>query len=179
MFVKSSTGAAVETGIGQAGFDLETVFRAQYGRVARIIARVVRDPARAQELAVEVFFKLWQTPKAQGDNVEGWLYRAAVRKGLTELRSRTRRIHHESQVERENVRSPEDLHAVEETHERVRLVLAVIDGRQAELLLLRSHGLSYEELAVALGLNINSVGTLLSRAEQAFRKEYTKRYGKE
>jgi RNA polymerase sigma-70 factor (ECF subfamily) len=49
--------------------------------------------------------------------------------------------------------------------------------RQAELLLLRTHGFSYEELASALDLNFSSIGTLLSRAERAFRKEYIKRYG--
>jgi RNA polymerase sigma-70 factor (ECF subfamily) len=46
-------------------------------------------------------------------------------------------------------------------------------------LLLRSNGLSYEEVANALELNPASVGTLLSRAQQAFRKEYIKRYGEQ
>jgi len=50
--------------------------------------------------------------------------------------------------------------------------------RQAELLILRSNGFSYEELASMLSLNSASVGTLLSRAEQAFRKAYINRYGK-
>jgi RNA polymerase sigma-70 factor, ECF subfamily len=57
------------------------------------------------------------------------------------------------------------------------MVLNAIDARRAELLLLRSHGLDYEEIACALGVNPNSIGTLLSRAQQAFRKEYLKRYG--
>jgi RNA polymerase sigma-70 factor (ECF subfamily) len=47
------------------------------------------------------------------------------------------------------------------------------------MLLLRSHGFSYGELASILDLNSASVGTLLSRAQQAFRKEYVKRYGGE
>jgi RNA polymerase sigma-70 factor (ECF subfamily) len=51
--------------------------------------------------------------------------------------------------------------------------------RQAELLVLRSDGLSYEELAAALHLAHGSIGTFLSRAEQAFRKEYIKRYGQQ
>jgi RNA polymerase sigma-70 factor, ECF subfamily len=61
----------------------------------------------------------------------------------------------------------------------VRLVLAIIEARQAELLLLHSHGLRYDELASALDLNPASIGTLLNRAQQTFRKEYIKRYGKE
>lgn len=65
-------------------FNIETAFRTHYGRVARIIARVVRDHARAEELAVEVFLKLWRTRNAQADKVEAWLYRVAVRTALDE-----------------------------------------------------------------------------------------------
>ena len=40
----------------------------------------------------------------------------------------------------------------------------------------RFEGLSYDELASALELNPRSVGTFLSRAQQAFRKEYIRLY---
>jgi RNA polymerase sigma-70 factor, ECF subfamily len=59
----------------------------------------------------------------------------------------------------------------------VRLLLTAIEPREAELLVLRSQGVSYEELAATLNLNPASVGTLLGRAQQAFRREYTRRYG--
>ena len=49
--------------------------------------------------------------------------------------------------------------------------------RQAELLLLRSDDAPYDELAAALSINAASMGTLLARAKQTFRKEYVKRYG--
>ena len=75
--------------------DIEALFRAQYERIARIIARVIRDPARAEELAVEVFLKLSRTPQAQAGNPEGWLYRTAVRTGLNELRRETRQNRYE------------------------------------------------------------------------------------
>jgi len=161
-------------------FDFEATFRAQYDRVARVIVRVVKDPARAEELAVEVFLKFWRSPAAHGDQAEGWLYRTAVRKGLDELRHRTRRSRYEQMVGfGKRVPTPEDVRSAAEEQERVRLVLAVIEPRQAELLVLRSHGLSYEELAEALELKPVSIGTLLSRAQNAFRKEYVKRYGRE
>src|ERR1051326_1478264 len=75
--------------------DVEAVFHAQYGRVARIVASVIRDPARAEELAVEVFLKWSRTPMTQGENVEGWVYRAAIRVGQNELRSRVRQSKYE------------------------------------------------------------------------------------
>ncbi len=161
-------------------FDFEAVFRSQYPRIARVIARVVRDHARAEELAVEVFLKLWRTPKAQGENTEGWLYRAAARKALDELRRETRRARYEGLVGSAHpVPTPEDIRSASEGQARVRFVLACMEQRQAGLLILRSDGLSYQELASALDMNPASVGTLLSRAQQTFRKEYNKRYGKE
>ncbi len=162
----------------EAPFDFEATFRANYGRIARVIARVVRDPARAEELAVEVFLKLWRNREAQGEKAEGWLYKAAVRKGLDELRRQNRRARYEHLFGFvRQVPTPEDIRSAADEQEKVRLVLAVIEPRQAELLLLRSHGLSYDELASALDLNPVSIGTLLSRAQQAFRKEYIKRNG--
>jgi RNA polymerase sigma-70 factor (ECF subfamily) len=106
------------------------------------------------------------------------LYRAAVQTSLNELRHQMRRSRYERLVS--FVRgspTPEELLATRQEQERVRLLLAVIEHRQAELLVLRSQGFSYEELAATLNLNPASVGTLLSRAQQAFRKEYTRRYG--
>lgn len=164
-------------------FDIEAVFRIHYARVARIIGRVVRDRGRAEELAVEVFLKLWRTRAAQGEQMEGWLYRVAVRKGLDELRRQKRRTRFEGLLGwMRAVRAPatpEDVRRVNEEQDRVRAVLGVLSPREAEFLVLRSHGFSYSELSSALGLNSASIGTLLSRAQQAFRKEYVKRYGQE
>jgi RNA polymerase sigma-70 factor (ECF subfamily) len=166
------------TGAGEVPFDFEATFRAQYERIARVIGRVVHDPARAEELAVEVFLKLWRNPQAQGEKAEAWLYRSAVRKGLDELRRRTRRARYESLFGlMRAVPTPEEIHATTEQQERVRLVLAVIKPAHAELLVLRSQGLSYDDLAAALDVNPASIGTLLSRAQKAFRKEYIKKYG--
>ena len=160
--------------------DIETIFHAQYERIARVIARVLRDPGRAEELAVEVFLKWSRTPAAQGENAQAWLYRVAVRSGLDELRRDARRQRRERLLRFwEPSPTPEDVRSSREEQQKVREVLAAMKSRHAELLVLRSQGLSYDELAFALGLKPASIGTFLSRAEQAFRKEYLKRYGKE
>ena len=174
----------VEVSFNDARLDLETVFQAQYERIARVIAGVIRDPARAEELAVEVFLKWERTPKAQGEGAEGWLYRAAVRIALNELRRKTLRSRYEHLLGfvtsgKTGGSTPHEIYAAQEEQQRVRLVLSVMEPRQAELLLLRSNDLSYQELASTLNLNPASVGTLLSRALEAFRKEFIQRYGKE
>jgi DNA-directed RNA polymerase specialized sigma24 family protein len=82
----SETVANVNSAV--APFDVESLFRAHYARVARIIERVLRDRGRSEELAVEVFLKLWRNQKAQHENVEAWLYRVAVRTGIDKLAAR-------------------------------------------------------------------------------------------
>jgi RNA polymerase sigma-70 factor (ECF subfamily) len=161
-------------------FDFEAFFHAHYARAARAVARVTGDPARAEDLAAEAFWKLWRTPNARGESAAGWLYRTAMRLALNELRGRERRGRYERLSESgERVSTPEQVHAAEEEREHVRSVLGDLDARDAELLLLRAGGLSYSEVAAALEINAASVGTLLARAQRAFRKEYVKRYGEQ
>jgi RNA polymerase sigma-70 factor (ECF subfamily) len=182
-------GVARELAVGMTADDtapavieLDALFDVQFVRIARVIARVTRDPSRAEELAVEVFLKWSRTPSAHGPTAVGWLYKTATRVGLNELRRDTRRQRYERLFAfvpsgRPHSTTPEDLHAANETREQVRVVLATLSRRQATLLLLRGDGLTYAEIAAALELNPASIGTLLARAESAFEKEYVRRYG--
>ena len=182
--VNASGAAEVVAGQPEqaASFDLEAVFCAQFARIARAVGRVVRDHGRAEELAVEAFVKLLRHPRLHnGDvNVEAWLYRTAIRLALDELRRRKRHARFEQWlrfVKPAPAPSPEEMHVAGEEHQRVREVLSVLPRRQAELLLLRSQELSYNEIAAAMKIHPASLGKLLSRAQQSFRKEYTRRYG--
>jgi len=177
--VNASSEAIIEATSQAAPLDIESLFRIQFVRIARIVARIVRDPARAEELAVEAFVKLWRNPQVDTARAEAWLYRTAVRLGLDDLRRQTRRARYEGLIGfvRE-APTPEEIHSGNEEQDRVRKILSILDARQTELLLLRSHDLSYTEVAAALDLNPASLGTLLARAQQSFRKEYIKRYGK-
>ena len=176
----TARGNALEAAERGEAFDFEALFHAWYPRTARLIARVIRDPARAEELAVEVFWKLWRHPKAHGEKAGGWLYTTAVRIALNELRRQARASRYETLSEgAAGAATPEEARAAAEEQEHVRTVLAVLDRRQAEVLLLRSSDMSYDEVAAALDVNPASVGSLVSRAQQAFRKEYVKRYGEQ
>jgi RNA polymerase sigma-70 factor (ECF subfamily) len=168
-----------EIDLSQDRVDLEAIFQAQYGRIARLIAGITRDPGRAEELAVEVFLKWGATGITDAAKAGGWLNRAAVRIALSEVRRRSR----SERLERfvpilRRPRTPEGIQVANDREGRVAVVLAAIKRRDAEILLLRAEGMTYEELASTLSLHQASIGTLLSRAQAAFRKEYVRRYGK-
>jgi len=167
-----------QTGVLQGQSDFGEAFHTHYPRIARVIARMVQDPGRAEELAAEVFWKFWRNSKIPTHSVSSWLYRSAVRTGLDELRRQHRRSRLEKVIDFFRVApSPEQILAGEQGQQEVRSVLSVMRVRDAELLILRSEGMSYQEVAEVLRLNEASIGTLFRRAQQTFRKEYVKRYG--
>lgn len=163
--------------VAESAVDFETLFYLHYDRIAYAIARILGDPARAEELAMETFWKFWRSPEAHNEKAGGWLYRVAINLGLYELRRRARHNRFERLFRRRGPSTPEEIHAADEEQRQVRQVLSRMKSRDAELLLLRNNDLRYEEIASALGLNPASVGTLIARARESFRKEYLNLYG--
>jgi len=171
------------------GFSLEefeTLFLKHYPRIVGILRRIVGDHGRAEDLASEVFLKLYMRRLSQDSdtNVAGWLYRTATNLGIDALRATARRSRFE-QVAAQNVQQNKSAETgfqrmarVEREH-RVRTVLAEIKPAQAQLLLLRASGDSYKELSAALEIEPGSVGTLLVRAEAAFEQRYRELFGSE
>ncbi|MBC8166147.1 MAG: hypothetical protein H7Y20_09780 [Bryobacteraceae bacterium] len=70
---------------------MESVFREQYQRIARTIGRIIRDPGRAEELAVDVFLRFSSRSSACAGSEVPWLFRTAVRLALDELRRQSLR----------------------------------------------------------------------------------------
>jgi len=157
------------------GASFEVLFHRHYNRVYHLLYRLVGDRAEAEELAQEVFLRLYQRPLRRGDNVSGWLYRVATNLGYNTLRGNKRRGRREEKVMVDTPLTAPSAAAEAErriTQAEVRAALARLKPRQGKLLLLRQMGFSYKELAAALGVKPNSIGTLLARAEKAFRKVY-------
>lgn len=160
--------------------DFDLLFKTYYSRLARLLYRVTGDPARAEEIASEAFWRLHRSPPRSNDNIEGWLYRTGVRLALDGLKQERRRARYEALAAVfRSVPSPEKAVEAREGATRVRGALAALKPKQVLLIVLRSEGLSYGDLAAALRLNPGSVGKLLARAEDAFRKEYVNRYGQQ
>ena len=170
--------------LSDAPAEFEAVFTAHYERVLAILLRLLGERARAEELANEVFWKLYSQPaSAQAWNyVGGWLYKTASNLGIDALRSSARRRHYEKAAAQHmhtcaEAAGPLDELLRAENCKRVRAALSGMKRAQAQLLLMRSSGLSYKELAEALDVETGGIGTLLNRAEGEFRKRYLKLAG--
>jgi len=152
----------------------EALFAAEYGRVAGIANRVLADSHEAEDVAQEVFIDFNRLHSASAPYAAAWLYRAAAHKALNRVRGRRRRERRElSQATDESSRilDPQHMLEVSEDRRQVRQALARLAPKPATVLVLRASGLSYAEVAQALGVGIGQIGTLLRRAEAALRKE--------
>jgi RNA polymerase sigma-70 factor (ECF subfamily) len=152
----------------------EMLFNRHYDMVYGVLYRLTGTRQEAEDRAQEVFLKLYRYPLRHDQNVAGWLYRVAVNTGYNALRSDQRRRARERVVAQDAEPPPRTEEEVtrREATRQVRAALAAIPPRAAKLLILRESGFSYRELADIVGVAPGSVGTLLARAQKAFRKAY-------
>ncbi|MCL4533537.1 MAG: sigma-70 family RNA polymerase sigma factor [Bacteroidetes bacterium] len=161
----------------------EAAFRKHYGRVQAIAARIAAGDAEAEELTQEAFLRLHGAPVLHRpeDEVGAWLVRVVTNLALNALRGRRReqaRLERLASLEawevagRSGDADPAHIALCAEERQQVRAVLQQLPPRARACLVLRHSGLSYAEIAAALGTTPGSVGTMLARAEHAFAERW-------
>jgi len=163
--------------------EFETIFRGHYERIVRMTRSVLRSDVEAEEVCAEVFLKLYRSGPAVLDRgmVGGWLCRAATRAAIDILRRNKRRRGEgeidsaHSAVTENGSDDPLNRQLIGERIAEARSVLARLTVEKAQMLLLRHSGLSYREIAEAMQIHANSVGTMLARAEAEFCALYRRR----
>jgi RNA polymerase sigma factor (sigma-70 family) len=157
----------------------EDLFLEHWNSIYQLLVRMIGDPAEAEDLALETFFRLYRHPLESGDgyNPGGWLYRVATNLGLRSIRSYRRREQYETTAGKAALGdAPEDrppeIFETKEEHRLANLALAKMNPRRAELLVMRYSGMAYKEIARSMNLSPTSIGPLLLRAEREFEKIY-------
>ncbi|MBN1429504.1 MAG: sigma-70 family RNA polymerase sigma factor [Anaerolineae bacterium] len=156
----------------EAGF--EELFQRHYDMVYGVLFRLVGTRQEAEDLAQEVFFKLYKRPLQHGENIAGWLYRVATNMGYNALRANHRRYQRECKAgsDQQPLAAPEEEVTRREVQRQIRNALMAIPERDAKMLVLSQTGFSYQELAEIVGVAPGSVGTLLARAKRTFLVAY-------
>lgn len=168
---------------GGDAVSFDTLFYRHYDRVYGVLFRLVGTRAEAEDLTQEVFLKLHAHATRRGaqadDNTSAWLYRVATNLGYNAIRDRRRTWARDMALVPENTMpAAEQEVARRQQAAAVRSALAQLKPREAQLLVLRQMGFSYAECADICGVAPGSVGTLLSRAADAFRVAYVAQEGK-
>lgn len=156
---------------------------AKYQRkLARLLSRLIRDPAEVEDVAQEAFIKAYRAlPNFRGESAfYTWLYRIGVNTAKNYLVSQGRRAPTTTEFDSEEAESFEEGDQLRDinTPERVLLskqigstVNAAIEALPEELktaIVLREiEGLSYDEIAKIMDCPIGTVRSRIFRAREA------------
>jgi len=150
-------------------------------RVANVISKFVKDRHEIQDVAQEVFIKVFRAlPNFRGDSsFYTWIYRIAVNTSKNYLVARSRRIQN-TQLEFEeaesftvnedhrNLDTPDAVYARGELEKTMSKAIAMLPDDLKEAIVLREvDGLSYDEIAEKMDCPIGTVRSRIFRARDA------------
>jgi RNA polymerase sigma-70 factor (ECF subfamily) len=157
-----------------------------YDRYSRLVyslaLHILRDPASAEEVTQDVFFRIWEkaeTYRVEQARVSTWLTSIARNRSIDLLRRREIRPEGHSQAWEDlppgaipvaNGYAPEDLAERNLQAQRVRAAMVDLPPEQRQALTLAFfNGLSHSEIAEALGEPLGTVKTRIRMAMQKLR----------
>jgi len=151
------------------------LFETECPRLVRILIRLTGDQGRAEDLVQETFLQFHRQQRTL-DNPAAWLHRVALRLGFNSLRTERRRARWEqtASMSASLPSMPDAELRLAEHQELARRALSRMPRRSAQLLILRYSGMSFAGMSEVMGVRPASVGTLLNRAEQDFKRRYLK-----
>lgn len=149
-------------------------------RLLALATRMLGDRDEANDVAQETFVRLWKEASRwqQGQaRFDTWLHRVAMNLCYDRLRSGRNRAITLGSDELENEQEPADTRPLPDEHlnerernERVKAALAALPPRQREALVLQYYQeLSNVEAAQLMGISIEALESLLSRARRSLR----------
>jgi RNA polymerase sigma-70 factor (ECF subfamily) len=165
--------------------DLESAFREHHGLVFRAAYRITGNADDAEDVLQTVFLRLMKRdPEAEPvGNMASFLHRAAVNAALDLMRSR-RNIRNVPLDDLEPVladsphRSPERARSSVEIREWLRVALARLNPRIAEMFALRFfEGKENPEIARLMNTTPGTVAVTLSRTRDRLEKEFRAELG--
>ena len=162
----------------------EILVRRHQGSVLNFIYRFIGDRIEAEDLAQEVFLKVWQSAATYKPTAKftTWIFRIAANLCINKQKSdRIRRLFMvpPSRKEEEDVGnefsadhatkspSPEDLLLEAERKRQILSALRSLPANQRIAIILKKYeGLSYKEISKIMGLTVSAVDSLLIRAKR-------------
>ena len=182
--------------MGDREVDQQLVLRAQKGdkrayellvlkyqrKLARLLSRLVRDPAEVEDVTQEAFIKAYRAlPAFRGDSAfYTWLYRIGINTAKNYLMAMGRRAPTSTEVEAEeaegfeegeqlrDINTPESVLLSNEIAETVNSTIEQLPEELRTAIQLREiEGMSYEDIAQVMNCPIGTVRSRIFRAREA------------
>lgn len=160
----------------------EQVYKAASGFVYNVAFRITHNNADAEEVVQDVFMKIYHHLKdfQFRSAFKTWVYRITMNTAINRYRKSARE--ESDRVDYDNISEalPGDHSTAEDVIQsdneaRLNALLELLSPEHKACLILREiEGLSYQEIAVALKIPVNTVRSRLKRARQALLEEARK-----
>lgn len=153
-----------------------TVFEEHYPIVRRKLVALVQDEAAAEDLAQEVFIRLYRNPPDDPAAMGAWLHRVLTRIGYDyiskQIRERKLKDKQEQHYDMgQQMASGEEVVLKRMDQEEVREWMEELPERDRKVLMLKYSGYSYAEIAEELNVRPPLVGSMLSRATNKLKRK--------
>lgn len=163
----------------------ELLFAIFFARLNDFAKRVIKDDTVSQDLVLEVFAKLWDNrDKIESINMEALLFRSVRNRCLDYIKHQKVEHHRMQGITVES--KYEELYRIDfmgnepyiliekELELEIEKTIQSLPERCREVFILsRKHGLKNKEIAEELHISIKNVERHLSRALQAFRRDFS------
>ncbi|WP_454192361.1 sigma-70 family RNA polymerase sigma factor [Paenibacillus sp. Marseille-Q7038] len=153
-----------------------TVFEEHYPIVKRKLVALVQDEAAAEDLAQEVFIRLYRNPPDDPAAMGAWLHRVLTHIGYDyiskQIRERKLKDKQEQHYDMgQQMASGEEVVLRRMDQEEVREWMEELPERDRKVLMLKYSGYSYAEIAEELNVRPPLVGSMLSRATNKLKRK--------
>lgn len=153
--------------------NFKDTYEKYYNTVLKRISYFTGDRYVAEDLTQEIFIKLYNSPPDHG-NVAAWLNKVSANISYNYIRDK--KIHEGKSEEIYNdldkVISIEDIAISNCEVHLTKKALNKLLPRDRMCLLLKFSGYKYSEIAEVIGVDKNSVGTIISRAQVKFKEAF-------
>lgn len=182
--------------MGEREVDQQLVVRAQHGdqqafgllvskyqrKLARLLSRLIRDPAEVEDVAQETFIKAYRALGSfRGDSAfYTWLYRIGINTAKNYLVSQSRRAPTRTEFDSEEAESFEEGELLRDNNTPERMLLskqigetvnsameALPEELRTAIMLREIEGMSYEDIAKMMDCPIGTVRSRIFRARES------------
>ncbi|NBX73738.1 MAG: sigma-70 family RNA polymerase sigma factor [Alphaproteobacteria bacterium] len=162
----------------QASHDAFMVLVKRYNQIVfRLCFRMVRDHALAEDLAQEVFIKLWQHPgrwdKNKSNRFRSWLFTVAINHTHDEIRKKNRIPPHDHLNDDLTSGIVADEDCSDDTEKEKILAIAFNVMKEHEknaMMLAYEKGISNKDAAAVMGITLKAYQSLVARAKDKLRR---------